>query len=249
MTSDSHCHLSRRLQDTLQPQPRHRHSDCPVSSLESSPIQMFHPRGPGALTDAHQKHDKMEIAFMIDKATKPFDISTPSHIPMPAARQLVPQLSSKNLSNVPRSISSANISAASDLSCPDSSKNTLVGNHGPSTYPDNSTSSTKPESAYPKRSQKLGSSCPPYSDEEKFSLMFFRHIKRWCWSRVLENFTELFPKQRRTEKGLSTLYYRTVKVWGMEQNSRDCKEKDHETVKRKAKKFSKEFLIKLGFSE
>jgi hypothetical protein len=210
---------------------------------------MSHPRGPGALTDAHQEHGKMEIAFLVDKPANPFDTSTPSHISMPAARQLVPRLSSGNLSNVSRSDSSANISAASDLSYPDSSKNALVGNRGPFTYPYNFKSSTKPETAHPRHSRKLGSSCPPYSDEQKFSLVFFRGIRRWRWSRILGEFLVLFPGPHRTEKGLTTVYYRTLVEWKMEKSGKDSRyyEKDLEKIVRRAKQFSTEFLIKLRF--
>jgi hypothetical protein len=184
---------------------------------------MSHPRGPGALTDAHQEHGKMEIAFLVDKTANPFDTSTPSHISMPAARQLVPRLSSGNLSNVSRSDFNANISAASNLSYPDSSRNALFGNRGPFTYPYNFKSSTKPETAHPRRSRKLGSSCPPYSDKQKFSLVFFRGIRRWRWSRILEEFLLLFPGRHRTEKGLTTVYYRTLVEWKMEKSGKDSR--------------------------
>jgi hypothetical protein len=79
--------------------------------------------------------------------------------------------------------------------------------------------------------------------------VFFRGIRRWRWSRILGEFLVLFPGPHRTEKGLTTVYYRTLVEWKMEKSGKDSRyyEKDLEEIVRRAKQFSTEFLIKLRF--
>ena len=89
---------------------------------------------------------------------------------------------------------------------------------------------------------------PPYSDEQKFFIMYYRVIKELSWPKLEDKFANFF--NLRTRDGLTSVYYRIRKNWGMEdvlKTSRDGSRDDRGKVESKAAHLSCEFLTNLGY--
>ena len=89
---------------------------------------------------------------------------------------------------------------------------------------------------------------PSYSEEQKFFIMYYRVVKELSWPEVEDKFATFF--NLRTRDGLTSVYYRIRKNWGMEdvlKTSRDGHIYDRGKVESKAAHFSREFLTNLGY--
>ncbi|KAK4502435.1 hypothetical protein PRZ48_005860 [Zasmidium cellare] len=89
---------------------------------------------------------------------------------------------------------------------------------------------------------------PSYSEEQKFFIMYARVVKDQTWPEIEDQFNIIFGT--RTKGGLTSVYYRVRKDWGLmevlksgpDSFAADCKE-----VERRAKNFSAEFLAQIGY--
>lgn len=91
---------------------------------------------------------------------------------------------------------------------------------------------------------------PSYSEEQKFFIMFYRIIKELSWPEIEDKFAHFF--NLRTKDGLTSVYYRIRKTWGMEEvlkTGPDGSMGDRRKVEDKAAHFSREFLGNLGYFE
>lgn len=85
-----------------------------------------------------------------------------------------------------------------------------------------------------------------YTEEQKFFIMFHRIVRGLSWPVIEDIFMESFSL--RTRDGLTSVYYRIRKEWGMEEVSRNKfgPASDRKMVADKARHFSKAFLQSLG---
>ena len=89
---------------------------------------------------------------------------------------------------------------------------------------------------------------PSYSEEQKFFIMYYRVIKELSWPEIEDKFASFF--NLRTKDGLTSVYYRIRKNWGMEEvlkTGPDGSMGDRGKVESKAAHFSREFLTNLGY--
>lgn len=89
---------------------------------------------------------------------------------------------------------------------------------------------------------------PSYSEEQKFFIMYYRVIKELSWPEIEDKFATFF--NLRTKDGLTSVYYRIRKNWGMEEvlkTGPDGSMGDRSKVESKAAHFSREFLNNLGY--
>jgi hypothetical protein len=89
---------------------------------------------------------------------------------------------------------------------------------------------------------------PSYSEEQKFFIMYYRVIKELSWPEIEDKFATFF--NLRTKDGLTSVYYRIRKNWGMEEvlkTGPDGSMGDRGKVESKAAHFSREFLTNLGY--
>lgn len=80
--------------------------------------------------------------------------------------------------------------------------------------------------------------------------MFYRIVKELSWPEIEDNFARFF--NLRTKDGLTSVYYRIRKSWGMEEvlkTGPDGSMGDRRKVDEKAGMFSREFLVNLGYFE
>jgi hypothetical protein len=88
---------------------------------------------------------------------------------------------------------------------------------------------------------------PPYNEEQKFSIMYYRTVKQLSWPDIEDKFAQLF--NLRSKDGLTSAYYRIRGSWGMEQvlKNQARPEDDLDTIERKADRFSRAFLENIGY--
>ena len=89
---------------------------------------------------------------------------------------------------------------------------------------------------------------PKYSEEQKFSIMHDRIILRQSWPEIEDLFAQLF--KLRSQDGLTSVYYRTRKEWGMNdvlKTGSDGFTDDRNRVSSKAESLSYDFLKRLGY--
>jgi hypothetical protein len=89
---------------------------------------------------------------------------------------------------------------------------------------------------------------PSYNEEQKFFIMYYRVIKELSWPEIEDKFASFF--NLRTKDGLTSVYYRIRKKWGMERvlkTGPDGSTGDRGKVETKAAHFSREFLTNLGY--
>jgi hypothetical protein len=89
---------------------------------------------------------------------------------------------------------------------------------------------------------------PAYSDEQKFFIMYYRIAQNQSWPEIEDRFAQLF--KMRSKDGLTSVYYRTRKEWGMKdvlKTGSDCSLSDYYKIKEKANSISYDFLRKLEY--
>ena len=87
---------------------------------------------------------------------------------------------------------------------------------------------------------------PSYTDEQRFSIMYYRIVREYSWPEIEDEFASLF--NLRTKDALTSVYYRIRKMWGMEKilgtDLRTTSERSR--VESEASRFFKDFLMDLG---
>ena len=89
---------------------------------------------------------------------------------------------------------------------------------------------------------------PSYTEEQKFFIMYYRVLKELPWPDIEDKFASFF--KLRTKAGLTSVYYRIRKSWGMEEvlkTGPDGSMSDRGKVETKAAHFSRGFLADLGY--
>jgi hypothetical protein len=88
---------------------------------------------------------------------------------------------------------------------------------------------------------------PSYNEEQKFFIMHHRIVQKLSWPEIEDEFARFF--KIRSKDGLTSVYYRIRKSWGMEQvlrNQAGC-EDDLGVIEKKADHFSRVFLENIGY--
>jgi hypothetical protein len=88
---------------------------------------------------------------------------------------------------------------------------------------------------------------PSYTEEQKFFIMYHRIIRELSWPEIEDKFVSHFDV--RSGDGLTSVYYRTRKNWGMQEVSKtqSASFSDRTIVEARANHFSRYFLEKLGY--
>jgi hypothetical protein len=88
---------------------------------------------------------------------------------------------------------------------------------------------------------------PPYTEEQKFFIMYQRIIGELSWPEIEDKFADFF--NIRTRNGLTSVYYRLRKCWGMKEVLKaDCHaDSDVGKVVENAAHFQTDFLRGLGY--
>lgn len=85
----------------------------------------------------------------------------------------------------------------------------------------------------------------PYTEEQKFFIMYHRVIKELSWPEIKDKYARLFTS--RSEDGLTSVYYRIRDVWRMDQKNNSDSVSDRSIVEAKAEHFSEGFLESFGY--
>lgn len=90
---------------------------------------------------------------------------------------------------------------------------------------------------------------PSYTEEQKFFIMYQRVINELSWPEIEVRFASFF--KLRSRDGLTSVYYRIRKDWGMKEvlKSQSYSVDDGKKVKERAAHFSRDFLAEVGFFE
>jgi hypothetical protein len=88
---------------------------------------------------------------------------------------------------------------------------------------------------------------PSYNEEQKFFIMYYRLVERLSWPEIEERFAKLF--KLRSKNGLTSVYYRIRRSWGMEQVLENLArpENDLSIVESRASRFPRAFLDNIGY--
>lgn len=89
---------------------------------------------------------------------------------------------------------------------------------------------------------------PSYTEAQKFFILHSRVVLDMSWPEIKDKSAEIFGQ--RTKGGLTSVYYRVRKAWGMQEVSKSGPDRfrsDKVTVEEKAANFSREFLANLGY--
>jgi hypothetical protein len=87
----------------------------------------------------------------------------------------------------------------------------------------------------------------PYTEEQKFFIMYHRIIKELSWPEIKDKYASLFSS--RSEDGLTSVYYRIRDSWNMGDvlKSNPDSVGERSKVEARANHFSRDFLEKLGY--
>jgi hypothetical protein len=88
---------------------------------------------------------------------------------------------------------------------------------------------------------------PPYNEEQMFFIVHHRIVKQLSWPEIEDEFAKFF--KLRSKSGLTSVYYRIRKSWGMEQvlkNQTRCGD-DLDVVEKRADHLSRAFLENIGY--
>jgi hypothetical protein len=88
---------------------------------------------------------------------------------------------------------------------------------------------------------------PAYTEEQKFFIMYYRIIQELSWPEIEDKFAVFFDL--RTKDGLTSVYYRLRKNWGMEEvlKANSSTADDRGKVEKRSCRFERDFLAKLGY--
>ncbi|GAB7349760.1 hypothetical protein MBLNU459_g0487t1 [Dothideomycetes sp. NU459] len=88
-----------------------------------------------------------------------------------------------------------------------------------------------------------------YSEHMQFFIMYSRVALEHDWRRIEDDFEKIFG-QRRAKDGLTAVYYRIRKNWGMKQVLQNAPERHHEDMNKvheRSKHYSNDFLRQIGY--
>ena len=88
---------------------------------------------------------------------------------------------------------------------------------------------------------------PSYTDEQRFFIMYYRIVRECSWSEIEVEFASFF--NLRTKDALTSVYYRTRKMWGMDKvlDTDLHYIGDRNRIESEASRFSSDFLADLGY--
>jgi len=88
---------------------------------------------------------------------------------------------------------------------------------------------------------------PSYTDEQRFSIMYYRIVRELSWPEIEVEFASFFSL--RTKDALTSVYYRIRNMWGMEKvlDADLTSSGDRKRVESEASRFSRDFLTELGY--
>ncbi|KAL1582265.1 hypothetical protein WHR41_09117 [Cladosporium halotolerans] len=191
----------------------------------------------------------------------------------PHTRTQIPRIGSLSSLNSINSVTSANSWADCDASSPRSASNfssiktspakrhdslwdlepgpSATSYHSNNSFRSTNATRARHQQGQPNHTEPLAQTSPParpsYSEEQKFFIMYCRVIKEQSWPEVEDNFALFFKP--RTKDGLTSVYYRIRKDWGMEEVLKigpGGTTGDRRKVEDKAAYFSRDFLNTLG---
>lgn len=89
---------------------------------------------------------------------------------------------------------------------------------------------------------------PSYTEEQKFFIMFARIVQDRSWPDIENDFAKIFGQ--RTKGGLTSVYYRIRKTWGLEdvlKSGASLYDVEKDAVNEKAPNFSRDFLDRIRY--
>jgi hypothetical protein len=88
---------------------------------------------------------------------------------------------------------------------------------------------------------------PSYTDEQRFFIMYYRIVRECSWSEIEVEFASFFDL--RTKDAITSVYYRTRKMWGMDKVLETDLHSigDRNRIESEASRFSRDFLVDLGY--
>lgn len=88
---------------------------------------------------------------------------------------------------------------------------------------------------------------PSYTGEQRFSIMYYRIVRELSWPEIEVEFASFF--NLRTKDALTSVYYRIRNIWGMEKvlDADLASSGDRNKVESEASRFSRDFLVDLGY--
>jgi len=114
-------------------------------------------------------------------------------------------------------------------------------NANPRTQPAIQTSFAEPYRRVPRLAR------PSYTEEQKFFIMYYRVVRKLSWPEIENQFASFF--NLRTKDGLTSVYYRIRKTWGMDKvlATETSSVSARKLSESNASRFSKDFLEDLYF--
>ena len=88
---------------------------------------------------------------------------------------------------------------------------------------------------------------PSYFEAQKYFIMHARIVRGRNWTEIENEFARLWPGQLRNQGGLTSVYYRIRKEWGLGDVARMDAESDRRVVLQRAGGFSRDTLQSIGF--
>ena len=93
---------------------------------------------------------------------------------------------------------------------------------------------------------------PSYGEEQRFFIMYMRIIMDKSWPEIEDRFTRTFGQRstQRSKGGLTSVYYRIRKSWGLEEVLKTGSEtlmSDKLAVHQRARNFEPTFLASIGY--
>ena len=88
---------------------------------------------------------------------------------------------------------------------------------------------------------------PSYTDEQRFFIMYYRIVRECSWSEIEVEFASFFDL--RTKDAITSVYYRTRKMWDMNKVLETDLHSmgDRNRIESEASRFSRDFLVDLGY--
>jgi hypothetical protein len=88
---------------------------------------------------------------------------------------------------------------------------------------------------------------PSYTDEQRFFIMYYRIVRECLWSEIEVEFASFFDL--RTKDAITSVYYHTRKMWDMNKVLETDLHSmgDRNRIESEASRFSRDFLVDLGY--
>jgi hypothetical protein len=90
---------------------------------------------------------------------------------------------------------------------------------------------------------------PSYTDEQRFSIMYYRIVRERSWSEIEVEFEFASFFDLRTKDAITSVYYRTRKMWGIDKvlDTDLHFMGDRNRIESEASRFSRDFLADLDY--